>query len=173
MNVGVSVILVSVLVFVRRRARRRAIHDRRRVVDELPDATDLLVAALRSGLTPVQSVRVVAPLVPGSLRPDFIRVLDRLDEGDRFVDAVRGSEHARELFDVLADGERLGVPIDHLAFQLALDARDRRRRAADTDARRLPVRLAVPLVVCTLPSFVVLVIVPVIVDTLGHLGPIT
>ena len=170
---NVVLLMIAVVVFARRRARRRAVHDRRRVVDELPDTTDLLVAALRAGLTPVQAVRVVAPLVPGSLRPDFDRVLDRLDAGDRFVEAVRGGEHARALFDVLADGERLGVPIDHLAFQLALDARDRRRRGAESDARQLPVRLAVPLVVCTLPSFVVLVIVPVIVDTLGHLGPVT
>jgi len=170
---NVVLLMIAVVVFARRWARRRAVHDRRRVVDELPDATDLLVAALRAGLTPVQAVRAVTPLVPGSLRPDFDRVLDRLDEGDRFVEAVRGGEHARALFDVLADGERLGVPIDHLAFQLALDARDRRRRGAESDARQLPVRLAVPLVVCTLPSFVVLVIVPVIVDTLGHLGPVT
>jgi hypothetical protein len=49
-----------------------------------------------------------------------------------------------------------------------------RRRQAEAAARELPVRLALPLVCCTLPSVAVLTVVPVIVAALGSfpsLGP--
>ena len=166
-----SVIALIALIGWRSRSRRTN-GDHRRVLRDLPDITDLLVAALRAGLTPVQALRAIAPLAPVSVRPEFDGVIARLDGGDRFVEALRDAHHARVLFDVLADGDRLGVPIEHLTFRLAVEAREQRRRSAESDARRLPVRLAIPLVACTLPSFVSLVIVPVLIDALTHLTTI-
>jgi len=48
-------------------------------------------------------------------------------------------------------------------------ARQQRRRDSDAAARELPVRLAVPLVLCTLPSFVLLAIVPLLLGALSSL----
>jgi tight adherence protein C len=53
--------------------------------------------------------------------------------------------------------------------RLADEARRHRRRLADASARELPVRLAVPLVSCTLPAFVLLTIAPVLAGALSSL----
>ena len=54
--------------------------------------------------------------------------------------------------------------------QLSAEARRSRRRRDEADARRLPVRLSFPLVVCTLPSFVLLAIAPAVLAALSSLG---
>jgi tight adherence protein C len=168
--IAVTIVVITLIAVIGWRIRsRRTNADHRRILHDLPDITDLLVAALRAGLTPVQALRAITPLAPASVRSEFDAVIARLDGGDRFVEALRDVHHARALFDVLADGDRLGVPIEHLTFRLAVEAREQRRRSAESDARRLPVRLAIPLVACTLPSFVSLVIVPVLIDALSHL----
>ncbi|MEY3618716.1 MAG: putative type secretion system protein [Actinomycetota bacterium] len=156
--------------------RRRTLRDRRAraVVDDLPDAIDLLLAALRAGHTPVLAIELLACHAPLSVRDAFRSVLEAMNSGERLAIALNHVTRtlgpiARPLTDILADGDRLGIPIDQIAYQLSIAARHHRRRQAEASARKLPVQLAVPLVVCTLPSFVVLVIVPVIAATLGHI----
>ena len=72
--------------------------------------------------------------------------------------------------EVLISGDRLGIPVENLLFQLANEARLNRRRHAETEARKLPIRLSLPLVMCILPSFVILIIVPTIAGTLSQLN---
>lgn len=171
-----TIMILMIIAFIIWRRRRRHIHDRRtrRIAEDLPDAMDLLLAALHAGLTPVTAIDLLAHHAPPSVRPAFRAVVDRFDSGVRFGEALEEvprllGAHARSFIDVLIDAERLGIPIEQLIFQLSMTARHHRRRLAESSARRLPVQLAVPLVTCTLPSFVVLVIVPVIVATLRHL----
>ena len=53
--------------------------------------------------------------------------------------------------------------------RLADDIRAERRRRAERQARTLPIKLAFPLVVCTLPSFVLLAIVPALLGAVSTL----
>jgi tight adherence protein C len=170
----VIVVAVAAVVFVVR--RRRTVRDRRAraIVDDLPDAIDLLLAALRAGHTPILAIELLARHAPLSVREAFRAVLVAVDSGERLGSALDRITRtlgpiARPLTEILADGDRLGIPIDQIAYQLSIAARHHRRRQAESSARKLPVQLAVPLVACTLPSFVVLVIVPVIAATLGHI----
>ena len=52
---------------------------------------------------------------------------------------------------------------------MADEARQHRRRGAEAAARELPVRLSFPLVLCTLPAFVLVAIVPLLVGALSSL----
>jgi pilus assembly protein TadC len=65
----------------------------------------------------------------------------------------------------LVDGERLAPGL----AGLAADARDLRRRRAEEAAARLPVRLLLPLVCCSLPAVAVLTIVPILAGALRGL----
>ena len=61
--------------------------------------------------------------------------------------------------------------IEHLGVvaQGRDDIRTERRRHAERHARTLPVRLAFPLVLCTLPSFVLVAIVPALLGAVSTL----
>lgn len=154
--------------------RRRQRLERRRSA-EVPDAMELLVALIRAGLTPVLAVRCAARHAPGHAGVAFAAVADRLDAGARLADALDALPHhlgpaATPMAEALATAERYGLPLAPLLDQLAADARAARRRDADQRARELPVRLGLPLVVCTLPSFVLLAIVPVLAGALSSLS---
>ena len=90
------------------------------------------------------------------------------------VDAIgalegRWGEAARPLGRVLAEHVRHGSPLLPGLERVGVDARARRRRAAETRARRLPVLLLFPLVLCTLPAFGLLTVAPIVAGTLSSL----
>ncbi len=159
---------------------RRAcvIRDRRRLAAEVaaayPDAIELLVLAIRNGLLPSAAMSAIADDVHTALRPTFGAVIDAIDDGARFADALselpaRLGTMAVPLADSLAMADRYGLPLAPVLDRLADDARSQRRRAAEAAARELPVRLAGPLVVCTLPSFVLIAIVPLLLGALSSI----
>jgi tight adherence protein C len=101
-------------------------------------------------------------------------VIARCDRGERFADALGElprhlGERAHTLVDGLAAADRDGLPLAPVLDRLAGEARVQRRRRADTAARQLPVRLSLPLVLCTLPSFVLLAVAPLLLAALSSL----
>ncbi len=150
-------------------ARRR--HDLRAAV---PDLLELLVVLLRAGLTPVLAFRELASLAPSPLREPVRAVVARVDAGERFCDALAALDELAPgvlttVVGVLAHADRHGEPLAPILDRLGTEARQERRRAAEIEARRLPVRLCFPLVCCTLPAFVVLTIVPLLLGTFSSL----
>lgn len=155
-------------------ARLRRSRLRRAVDRELPDAIDLVVLAVRAGRLPVDALRAVhrhfAPTMHGAVG----EVLAAVDTGTRFADALallptRLGPALHPLADGLAAADRDGLPLAPLLERLADDARAHRRRLHDAAARQLPVRLSIPLVLCTLPSFVLLAVVPLLLAALSSL----
>jgi tight adherence protein C len=168
--------LVLALTVVRPRWRRvRETRVAARVVAAgAPDAIDLLVALVRAGLSPRQAVTVLAARAPPSWRPGFMEVEQACSRGARFVDALDELPRAlgapaRSVVEALQSSERYGHPLGPLLEQLADDGRSARRRIAEADARTLPVRLSFPLVCCTLPSFVLLTIAPLLAGAFSTL----
>ena len=154
--------------------------DRRRTVAAtraLPDVIDLLVIAVRAGLTPELAIRKVAPFTGPPIGLDLQAVIDRIDnDGQRFADALDGlishrGEPLRPVVAALTGAERYGLPLAPALDALAQHARTTRRRQADIAARRLPVVLAFPLVVCILPAFAVLSVAPALIGALRALNP--
>ena len=64
---------------------------------------------------------------------------------------------------------RDGLPLTPVLDRLTDEANATRRRQGEAAARRLPVRLSFPLVVCTLPSFVLLAIAPAVLGAISTL----
>ena len=144
------------------------------VAAEAPDAIDALVALVRAGLSPRQAGSVLAERAPPSWRPGFAEVEQACSRGARFVDALDELPRvlgppARSVVEALQSSERYGHPLGPLLEQLADDGRRGRRRLAEADARTLPVRLSFPLVCCTLPSFVLLTIAPLLAGAFSTL----
>jgi tight adherence protein C len=153
---------------------RRRVRSSRRIVHDFPDALDLLVLSIRAGYLPAQAIVEIVPFLPPALRPSFAAVDDAMRRGDRFADALgqlraRLGPIAQPLVDSLSAADRYGLPLAPVLERLSLEARQQRRRDTDATARELPVRLAMPLVLCTLPSFVLLAIVPLLLGALSSL----
>lgn len=158
--------------FAGRQARRHA-----RAIDRsLPDAIDLFVLTVHAGFLPRDALRVLAPVVPAQVGTAFAEVGRRVERGQRLQDALAALPQllgpaALTFADTVANAERTGLPIASALDRLADDARHHRRRSAEAAAHELPVRLSLPLVLCTLPSFVLVAIVPLLVGTLSSISP--
>ena len=112
-----------------------------------------------------------APELAGPLA-DVTHLMHR---GRRLSDALGAlpdwlGQHATYFTDVLITADRYGLPLGPVLDQLGADVRADRSRLAQQQARTLPVKLSFPLVVCTLPSFVLLAIAPAV---LGAVSTIT
>ena len=152
-------------------ARRR----RQRIERDLPPTMDLLVLGVRAGLSPRQAVVELATSTLGPVGDALSHVVHRIERGQPFADALGALAQelgppATGLVDVIVTSDRNGLPLGPMLDQLGLEARAARRRLDQTAARKLPVRLSFPLVVCTLPSFVLLAIVPAVIAALSSLG---
>jgi tight adherence protein C len=168
---GASIVTVALAKHwrgVRARARRQ------RLIDQTyPDAIDLVVLAVRSGFLPAAALEVTTPHLPAAVRGAFASVTARVATGERFGDALAALDQlgpiARPLVDTFAAADRYGLALAPVLERLGFEARQQRRRAADAAARQLPVRLSLPLVLCTLPSFVLLAIVPLLLGAFSSL----
>jgi len=139
------------------------------------DALDLLLLSIRAGLLPVEAMRMVLPHIGPTARVAFDAVLEQVGAGTRFADALavlpqQLGPRAFLLADALAAADRDGLPLAPVLERLSADARAQRRRDADAMARQLPVRMAFPLVLCSLPSFVLLAVAPMIIAALSALA---
>lgn len=152
-----------------RRARRLAGSDALR--RGLPEAYGLLAVAAASGLNAYRSIEVVAESVQGPVGVLFGSVMADIRGGAPVAEAVGRCSESSELRELaslaraVASAERQGSPLAPSLQRLADDAAERRRRRAEAEARKAPVRILFPLVTCVLPSFVLLTVVPVFADT--------
>jgi tight adherence protein C len=156
--------------------RRRRQRQQQALLDGfVPELIELVLVGVHAGLTAAQAMLRLSTIAPLPLQPALEAMESRLRGGDRFADALealseRGGPAYRPLVFTLALAERTGDPIASVLDRLAGEARRHRRRLADASARELPVRLAVPLVSCTLPAFMLLTIAPVLAGALSSLA---
>ena len=162
--------------WVRVRTRRVRGHrdQERAVADGLPEAVDLLLLCCGAGI----ALPLAHPLVAAHLPPPIGPALQAADVGtsagraraDALVTELAClGDRATALAHVLADHLRYGVPLAPALERLGLELRLDRRRRAEQDARRVPIRLLGPLVTCVLPAFGLLTVVPLLVASLRSL----
>jgi tight adherence protein C len=149
--------------------------DLAQVERDLPDLVDLLALAVGAGLSVPAALPVVAPVAPAGLRDELRAAVDAIAGGRPSDEAVAGlascwGAPGRPLAHALADHLRYGTPALPALERVAAEARTRRRRGAETRARKLPVLLLFPLVLCTLPAFGLLTVAPLVAGTFDSLS---
>lgn len=129
---------------------------------------ELLAAQLRAGLAPLAALGTLAEAL--NSRP-LHTVCQRLQMGSSWGSAWSGSAAGTfgELRDALAPAYTGGAPSTALLLSLADAHRLSERRAAERAAGKLSVALVVPLGLCSLPAFICLGIVPIIISLLPTL----
>jgi tight adherence protein C len=156
------------------RRRRDAARFRWEVVAGLPEAADLLALAVGGGLTVPLALSTAARWSTGPVGAALREADRRVALGARTVDVLealpaRLGDPVRPLAAALLASERYGAPLAESLDRVAREARLERRRGAEERARRVPVLLLFPLVLCVLPAFALLTVVPLLVGSLPHL----
>jgi tight adherence protein C len=161
-----------------RAARRRAAARRLAArAAAAPAVLDLLGAGLLAGLNPHLSVLRVAERAPGALREELTEAAAVPRLGATPAAALRtaaervGLDELRAAAAALEVAERWGAPPAEALAARAAALRTRARLRAEAEAGRAAVRLAFPLVLCFLPAFVLLTVVPTVAGALRSLTP--
>lgn len=130
---------------------------------------DLVVLGLRAGLTLENALRSAAEDVPAPLGDEVrmvLRSVRRLGLGAALARATgRGERLYRLAAQAAESGAALAPSIEGLAGELRHDQHTRALAAA----RRLPVRLLLPLALLILPGFVLVVVGPALIGSLARL----
>lgn len=133
---------------------------------------ELVAAALACGLPPGEAVAAAVRAADGPARRDLQPVVDALRLGASAETAwQRAGPAYASLARTLLLAERTGASAATALRRAAGDERAARRRRAQLAARKLGVQLVLPLGLATLPSFVLLGVVPVVLGLAdGFLG---
>jgi tight adherence protein C len=157
-------------------ARRAGRSHEAAVVDQLPDVVDLLLLTTSAGLPVASALGAIGGRPGGPLGAGVAAGAAHVAGGGTIADALAllgdaAGHTARPLLDVLVEHDRYGTALRPALERVGIEARLRRRRHAEESARRLPVTLLFPLVLTTLPAFVLLTVVPLLAGSLGSLSP--
>ncbi|MET0729293.1 MAG: type II secretion system F family protein [Acidimicrobiales bacterium] len=160
------------------RARTASVQARRararQVAAQLPDAVDLLQLCNGAGLSLPLAHDRIAGRMPAPVGEALRRARAAAAGGRPRADALQEclaplGDRALALAQVLADHLRYGTPLGPALERLSLELRLDRRRRAELEVRKVPVRLLGPLVTCILPAFALLTVVPLLVVSLQSL----
>ena len=136
--------------------------------EDTPLLLELIGSMLQAGLPLSRALEVVAPTAGASARP-LARVAAALRLGVGWDGAWPSADHGTvlgELRDSLHFAAGTGAPSAELLFARARQLRRIRHRELERRAAALGVRLVVPLGVCSLPAFLCLGVVPVLLAML-------
>ena len=163
------------IAFFRVRAVRRKRESTLASTSQINDATDMLGVLLLSGLSTAQAFQQLYQYVDKPTRTVFFDSSQLLTHGSRFQDVVRQlhvtlGHSAFALCEALLASERDGLAVGPMLERLSTVSRQQRRQELDAAARQLPVRMAIPLVACVLPSFVLLGVIPLFIGSLSGLS---
>jgi tight adherence protein C len=125
---------------------------------------EVLASVVAAGVGLRMVIDLLAPKVPAELTDAFCRARRKVILGSTWSEALARSGHddVRRLAEVLQNAQTLGTPVADGLRRLAGDLRTARALAFDQQIRRAPVLMVLPLVLCVLPSFLLLALGPFI-----------
>ncbi len=142
---------------------------------ELAEVLEISTMLVRAGIAPRVAVISAGRHAARPVRAHLTEFGWRLEHGWLTADALaalgdRIGPRGRRLIEGLVRAERYGSPLTPVLDRIIDDIDDVRREIAARRTRTLPIRLSAPLVMCTLPSFVLLAVIPAIGAALAGLG---
>ena len=134
-----------------------------------PDALDLMLICVESGMSVEAAIRKVADEIGGqsvALAEELILTnaeLSYLPERKQAYDNLSsrtGLESVKSVAQALVQAERYGTPVAHALRVLASESRDMRMNAAEKKAAALPPKLTVPMILFFLPVLFAIILGP-------------
>lgn len=167
--------LLGLYVMVVIRGRRGVPDIDREVVKALPEVVDLLLVGVGAGYTPRETLQRCQTWLPAPFAAAIAESLTRVAAGATFVEAIDRAtkplgDRVRPLVAALNAAEQDISTLYSGLLRVSDEARRKRRVAAQERARRIPVAMLGPLLLCVLPSFALLTLMPLVLGSLRDLG---
>lgn len=141
-----------------------------------PDALDLLLICVESGMSIEQAFRRVAQEIGTQSIPlaeelslvtaELSFLQERRQAYENFSNRT-GLETVKSVTTALIQAERYGTPLGQALRVLAQEGRDERMNAAEKKAAALPPKLTVPMILFFLPVLLIVIIVPAVIQVFG------
>ncbi|HBY09153.1 MAG TPA: type II secretion system protein [Chloroflexi bacterium] len=169
MAILLLIILMLPGVWLNRKIRERQSLIRR----QLPDVIDMLSVCTSAGLSFDQSLQRVSDEWHTQLSWEFGRVVSEMEMGLTRRDALKNLAERLDVSElssfvsIIIQSDRLGMSISNTLHALAKQMRIEWRFKAQEEARKLPVKILIPLVFFIFPAMLVVILgpsVPAIMD---------
>ena len=153
------------IVYINNRAGKR----KKSIQGAWPDALDLMLICVESGMSIEAAVRKVADEIGSQsveLAEEFVLTnaeLSYLQERRQAYENLAGRtglETVKSVTQALVQAERYGTPVAHALRVLAAESRDMRMNAAEKKAAALPPKLTVPMILFFLPVLFAIILGP-------------
>jgi tight adherence protein C len=154
------------------KAQRRSERIRR----DLPNALDMLMISVEAGLGFDAALAQVARNTEGPLADEFFRVLQEMQIGMGRTEAIRALGDRTSVPDLrsfttaMVQADKFGIPIAEVLRIQAREMRLKRRQRAEEMAQKVPVKILFPLIFCIMPTLMVVILGPAIIQLLDFFG---
>ena len=153
----------------RRRSLRSERLARRRADGELELLTHSMLIGLSGGLSPAGALALARESLSTSLGQEVDSVLRRAVNGGLTPSLMNATGAGGRLFRQIGAAHLSGSPLELTLTALATEYREAARSSAVEKARRLPVRMMLPLTLMMLPGLLILMIGPLVLPSLARL----
>ncbi len=151
-----------------RRARARQLA----IWKSLPNAFDLITTCVEAGLGLDAAFQRVADKQQGPFAEEIGQMLLEVEMGRPRREALKDLAVRMDVPDLLAfvnavtQAQQLGTNLGKVLRTQAHQMRVKRRQRAEETARRMPVKMVFPLVLCMMPSLFIVMIAPVFLSVI-------
>lgn len=155
---------------------RRAAARRREIVRSLPTVFDLLTLSLVGGMGLERALRLVCSRIQGPLADELQRVLADIDLGLPRREAfgrLAGRLALEDVYSLVAavvQAEELGASLVTAMRGQSRQLRLGRRRLAEAEAYRAPVKMMIPMAVFIIPALMIVLLGPIALQLGQGLG---
>lgn len=145
---------------------RRGRERQQQIQSKLPDTLDQITICVEAGLGFEAAMARAGNSGEGPLADELVRTLQEMQLGSTRGQALRGlldrtdAPDLRRFVLALLQAEAYGLPIADVLRTQAAEMRVKRRQRAEERAMKIPVKIIFPLVLCILPTLMIVVMGP-------------
>lgn len=146
------------------------------IANTLADAIDMLQMCVNAGLAFPAALSKVAETQSGPVAEEFARVTAEVQLGQARSDALQAmadrtqEEHVQKFVGSMMQVDRFGIPIGNVLIEQSKEMRAARRERARERGQKVPVKILAPIMLCFLPSVLIIILGPAVISIMKALS---
>jgi tight adherence protein C len=148
----------------------------RQILEQLPDALDLLTISVEAGLGFDAALVKVTEKLKGSLSDEFKRAAGEQRVGKSRQETLRAASERvdvkefRNFIAAIIQADQLGVPMSKVLRIQSEQLRQERRQRAEEKAVKAPILIMLPTIGCIFPSLFIVILAPAALAAMASCG---